>query len=100
MARLKNRKGKPSITAKHPDSDDEEKKPKFSKKRHRHKSCRKRIKIDREKTIKLARKGLPEDIQHSGYSEVTTQKIRFEADIFLLILGTCRKNDVNFNVYL
>ena len=80
VAHLKKRKGKPVIKANQPDSDDKKKKPKARKKRRRHKPRRERIKIDREKTIKLDRKELPKDVQHRGYRNVTIQNIRFETD--------------------
>ena len=80
VARLKNRKGKPAIKANHPEDDDKEKKPKPRKKRRRHKPRSERIQIDREETVKLDRKKLPEDIQHRGYRKVTIQNITFETD--------------------
>ena len=80
VARLKKRKGKPVIKANQPDSEDEKKKLKSRKKRHRHKPRRERIKIDREETVKLDRKELPEDVQHRGYRDVVIQNIRFETD--------------------
>ena len=82
VARLKKRKGKPSIKANHQEDAEgsKKKKPKSPKKRRRHKPRGERIKIDREETVKLDKEELPDDAQHRGYRDVVIQNIRFETD--------------------
>ena len=89
IARLKGGKGKPDIKANRTDSEDEndaeqkkaQQRESGSGKNSKNRQPRnKRIKIDREETINLARADLPDDVEPRGYRKVTIQNIKFETD--------------------
>lgn len=90
IARLKGGKGKPDIKANRPDdtADDNEdeqdskkkRRPKSNKNSEKPRPRDERIKIDREKVVKVDRSELPDDVKVEGYREVKIQDIKFETD--------------------
>ena len=86
VARLKGEKGKPKIKANRPAERTDSTKSKIEgRSRSRttsgqRKPRRERIKIDRERVIKLDRSQLPHDVVHRGYRDVITQNIIFKTD--------------------
>lgn len=91
IARLKGGKGKPKIKANSTDNEDDadaeeaqtdkkKRRPQSNKNSEKRKPRKKRIKIDREETIKVDRSELPEDVKVIGYREVPIQNIKFETD--------------------
>ena len=88
IARLKGGKGKPKIKANRPDDTEDEdqqtskkkRRPKLNKNAKNCKPRDERIKIDREKVVKVDRSELPDDVKVEGYREVKIQDIKFETD--------------------
>lgn len=86
VARLKGEKGKPKIKANLPSGQATDDKPQPNRKSkprtdsNQRVPRKERIKVDREKVIKLDRSQLPSDITHRGYRDVVIQNIIFKTD--------------------
>ncbi len=100
IARLKGGKGKPKIKPNKTDTEEgqdkkKKRRPRKNKNSKNSEARKKRIRIDREETIKVDRSELPEDVQVIGYREVTIQNIKFETDNVLYRLEKLYSKSIN-----